>query len=129
MGGGTIAINVLFFLIFLYGLPIIGASTTQNTEVCRNDFTVSLPLGDGGFSRVFAAMHNHSQQWLALKVTPIAALKKHKKGVEMILSELDILMSMGKHQYIVGLHFAFRDTSRCYFGTMCSESMTACRNL
>lgn len=68
------------------------------------------------------AMHIPSKQWLAVKEISIAGATTHTNGLEMICSELDVLIALGKHDYITGLHFAFKDSVSCYFG----NSIFAC---
>jgi hypothetical protein len=94
----------------------IAGVTSNNGLVDRNHFVFSFPIGGGGFSAVTLAMHGPTKKWLAMKEMSIPGAIVHSGGLSMIRSELTILKSLGKHNYIVGLHFAFRDKIKCYLG-------------
>ena len=84
--------------------------------VCRDDFIFSSTIGVGGFSAVKSTMHVPSKTWMALKETSIKGVCKHKKGLSMLASEVQILahLSTDDQPFIVNLHFAFRDNQKCY---------------
>ncbi len=61
-------------------------------------------------------MHAPSKTWMALKETSIKSIVKHKKGLNMLALEVQILahLSENEHPFIVNIQFAFHDNKKCY---------------
>lgn len=78
-----------------------------------SSFILSIIVGEGGFGRVISAMYTPTREWLAIKEINKYNLMKHKTGLQMIKSELDILTKID-HNFIINLHFAFTDRDNCY---------------
>lgn len=66
------------------------------------------------------AMHGPTKKWLAMKEMSIPEALVHNNGLGMLRNEFDILKSLGKHNYIVSLQFAFRDRMKCFLGKSAS---------
>jgi serine/threonine protein kinase len=92
------------------------ASIHHSTDsfIESSDFLFSYCVGKGGFGRVYSAMHLASQEWLAVKEQKISEVLSHKNGLNLITAELRALRVIGSHPFIVGLHFAFYDSTSCY---------------
>jgi serine/threonine protein kinase len=94
-----------------------GASTiapTVSTGLGQQDFVFSYIIGKGGFGKVYSAMHSESKTWLAVKEQKLYRVLSHKNGLVLIHSELQALKTVGKHNFIVSLAFAFTDASGFY---------------
>lgn len=89
---------------------------TTDSFVESSDFLFSYCIGKGGFGKVYSCMHIASKEWLAIKEQKIFEVMSHKNGLGLITAELHALRVIGSHPFIVGLHFAFYDTTSCYLG-------------
>ena len=78
-----------------------------------SSFILSVVVGEGGFGRVVSGMYTPTREWLAIKEINKNNLLKHKTGLQMIFSELDVLSKID-HMFIIRLHFAFTDRDNCY---------------
>lgn len=85
-----------------------------NQNLSKQHFLYSLCLGNGGFSKVYSAMHIPTNKWYAIKEISLKQALEHKNGLVMIKNELEIMKWIGKHSYFTQLHYAFRDSSTCY---------------
>ena len=92
-----------------------GASATvPSNMIGKSDFVVSYVIGRGGFGKVYSSLHTSSKTWVALKEQKIHRVLRHKNGLSLIHSELSTLKAAGRHNFVVGITYAFCDDRAFY---------------
>lgn len=81
-------------------------------DVSLDDFDLLAVLGRGGFGKVMQVRHRVSGNIYAVKILKKSELRRRKQ-VERTHTERKILAAV-KHPFIVGLHYAFQNTTKLY---------------
>lgn len=82
------------------------------TALKKSSFSFILPIGRGGFGRVWKVTHKKEKSQYAVKAmlkTRVAA----KYSVALVLNERNLLARLS-HPFIINIHFSFQDKNNLY---------------
>lgn len=85
-----------------------------DANLCENVYSFNSELGKGNFATVYHAIHNETNEEVAIKVMQKTRFEHKPKFLKSVIQEMSIMMSLAKHPFVVQMKEIFNEQTRIY---------------